>query len=124
MGRDRTEELFVKYFINIIDNDEDMTKSDRVNLTKIDLTVEESLKLKLAQEIIMQTSTSAKDFEDRFYTKQMLIDNIKHTTLSEKSKAENKQVNINKPTPTIKNDKPTIIAFLVKWRIAQPYNEG
>ena len=97
LGRDRTEEHFVKYFINIIDNDEDVTKSDRVNLTKIDFTVE-SLKLKLAQEIIMQTSTSAKDFEDRFFTKQMLIDNIKHMTLSVQSRervSQHQQTNTN-----------------------------
>ena len=120
LGRDRTVEHFVKYFIKINngdDDDGDMTQSDRNDdlLSKIDLTVD-GLKLKRTQQIILHTSTSARDFDDRFYTKAILLDCINNMCISEKSKGENKQVNIDKPAPKIKDNKATIIKFLIKWR--------
>jgi hypothetical protein len=84
-----------------------------VDLTKIDLTAEVS-KLKRDQQILLQTSTTAKELES--FTKEMLMERIVTMCNTEKNKSESERINISEPVPKKSISKPRIIEYLVKWR--------
>ncbi len=76
----------------------------------------DGIKEKQAQQLILYTSTTAKDFNKFIFTKARLWELCNVMTLEEKSKSENHRVNISDPLPKIGASKPNILGYLVKWR--------
>ena len=74
------------------------------------------IKEKLAQQLILYTSTTAKDFNKIIFTKARLLELCNIMTLEEKRKSENDRVDISDPLPMIGTSKPNIVGYLVKWR--------
>jgi hypothetical protein len=111
LGRARTREYFIKYYIN---NYGEVKKSDKiVDLSRINLTVD-GIKEKLSQQLILHTSTTAKDFDKIMFTKAKLWEQCSDLYLEEKRKSENHRVDINDPLPKIGANKTFIVGFLVK----------
>ena len=112
LGRARMREYFIKYYIN---NYGEVKKLDKiVDLSRINLTVD-GIKEKLSQQLILHTSTTAKDFDKIMFTKAKLWEQYSDMYL-EKRKSENHRVDINDPLPKIGANKTCIMGFLVKWR--------
>ena len=113
LGRERTREYFVEYYIN---NNGEVKKSDNiVDLTKINVTVD-GLKENLTQQLILYTSTTAKDFDKIMFTKAKLCELCNVMTLEGEKKSETHRVNISDPLPKIGASKPIIVGYLIKWR--------
>jgi hypothetical protein len=113
LGRARTQSHFMEYFIYNEDNEK--TMSDKtVDLTKIDFTAEVS-KSKCDEQVILQTSTTAKELEK--FTKDILMERITNMRNTETNKSESERVNISEPVPKKSANKTRVIEYLVKWRI-------
>jgi len=112
LGRTRTQSHFMEYFIYNEDNEK--TMSDKtVDLTKIDFTAEVS-KSKCDEQVILQTSTTAKELEK--FTKDILMERITNMRNIETNKSESERVNISEPVPKKSANKTRVIEYLVKWR--------
>ena len=103
----------MEYFIYNEDNEK--TMSDKtVDLTKIDFTAEVS-KSKCDEQVILETSTTAKELEK--FTKDILMERITNMRNTETNKSESERVNISEPVPKKSANKTRVIEYLVKWRI-------
>jgi hypothetical protein len=110
LGRARTREYFIKYYIN---NYGEVKKSDKiVDLFRINLMMD-GIKEKLSQQLILHTSIMAKDFDKIMFIKAKLREQCSDMYLEEKRKSENHQVDINDPLPKIGTNKTYVLwAFL------------
>jgi hypothetical protein len=79
-------EYFIKYYIN---NYGEVKKLDKiVDLSRINLTVD-GIKEKLSQQLILHTSTMAKDFDKIMFMKAKLWEQCNDMYLEEKRKSDN-----------------------------------
>jgi UDP-N-acetylglucosamine transferase subunit ALG13 len=115
IGVTRVTDSFIKYCID--EPNETKRTKDKVDITKINTSAEKISKW-IQQETILRTSTHAADFDDRFFTREIMCAQIAKLRDIEKEKATNiKQMKIKVPNPSA-DGKQHIANELVRIRTA------
>lgn len=113
IGTERVIDSFVKY---CIDEPNVAQRSDKtVDMTKLDTTAN-NIDRSLKRVKTLRLSTTAADFDDRFFTKDKLLSEIEALKRIEHEREEEIEELLQVTIPRVEDKKGTIVESLIKWR--------